>query len=171
MELWEVLDDKGNPTGEIMEKYDQKVFDRGLYHLGADVWIINSENKLLIQKRSEKKRLEPNVWAMTGGSVIVGESSLETIVREAKEELGIDIDPNKLKQITKIKTGSVWIDTYILKNDYDIAKMKFQKEEVADAKWVTWNEIDELVNKGMFIKHRWEFVKEILKKECKVRRK
>lgn len=85
MELWEVLDDKGNATGEIMEKYDQKVFDRGFYHLGADVWIINSDNKLLIQKRAKQKRLEPNVWAMTGGSVILGENSKDTIVREAKE--------------------------------------------------------------------------------------
>ena len=75
MELWEVLDDNGNPTGEIMEKYDQKVFDKELYHLGSDVWIINNENKILIQKRSEQKRLEPNVWAMTGGSVILGEKS------------------------------------------------------------------------------------------------
>ena len=76
MELWEVLDDNGNATGEIMEKYDQKVFDRGFYHLGADVWIINSDNKILIQKRAKQKKLEPNVWAMTGGSVILGENSI-----------------------------------------------------------------------------------------------
>ena len=165
MELWEVLDDKGNPTGEIMEKYDKRVFDKGLYHLGSDVWIINNENKILIQKRSENKRLEPNVWAMTGGSVIVGENSLQTIVREAKEKLDITIDSNKLKLITKFKTGNVWIDTYILKNDYDISKMNFQIEEVSDAKWATWNEIDELVKEGKFIKHRWEFVNEFQKKE------
>lgn len=165
MELWEVLDENGNPTGEIMEKYDKRVFDRGLYHLGSDVWIINSENKILIQKRSANKRLEPNVWAMTGGSVIVGENSLETIIRETKEELGINVDANKLKLITKFRTGNVWIDTYILKCDYNISKMKFQKEEVSDAKWATWDEINELVKEGKFIKNRWEFVKEFLKKE------
>ena len=104
MELWEVLDDNGNATGEIMEKYDQKVFDRGFYHLGADVWIINSDNKILIQKRAKQKKLEPNVWAMTGGSVILGENSINTIVREAKEELNIDINADDLKLITKFKT-------------------------------------------------------------------
>ena len=57
MEYWEVLDGEGKPTGEIMEKYDKKVFERGFYHLGADVWIINSDNKILIQKRSPLKRL------------------------------------------------------------------------------------------------------------------
>lgn len=161
MELWEILDDNGNPTGEIMEKYDQKVFDKELYHLGSDVWIINNENKILIQKRSEQKRLEPNVWAMTGGSVILGEKSKETIVREAKEELDIDINPNELKFIT----GNVWIDTYILKHDYDISKMKFQEDEVSDAKWATWEEINTLVKNGEFIKHRWEFVNKFLKVE------
>lgn len=165
MEYWEVLDGEGKPTGEIMKKYDKEVFDRGFYHLGSDVWIINSNNKILIQKRSPLKKLEPNVWAMTGGSVIVGENSLKTIVREAKEELDIDIDINKLKLITKFRTGNVWIDTYVLKCDYDISKMRFCKEEVQDAKWATWEEIDELVKKGQFIKHRWEFVNKFIKEE------
>ena len=165
MEYWEVLDGEGKPTGEIMKKYDKEVFDRGFYHLGSDVWIINSNNKILIKKRSPLKKLEPNVWAMTGGSVIVGENSLKTIVREAKEELDIDIDINKLKLITKFRTGNVWIDTYVLKCDYDISKMRFCKEEVQDAKWATWEEIDELVKKGQFIKHRWEFVNKFIKEE------
>lgn len=165
MEYWEVLDENGNPNGEIMKKYDQKVFDRGLYHLGADVWIINSEDKILIQKRAPFKKLEPNVWAMTGGSVIVGETSLNTIVREAKEELGINIDEKELKLATKFRTGHVWVDTYILKCDYDIEEMEFQKEEVSEAKWATWEEIDELVKNNNFIKNRWEFVSQILKKE------
>lgn len=53
-----------------MEKYDKKVFERGFYHLGADVWIINSDNKILIQKRSPLKRLEPNVCGRIGRLLI-----------------------------------------------------------------------------------------------------
>lgn len=167
MELWEILDDRGNVTGEIVEKHDPKVFDRGFYHLGADVWIINSDNKILIQKRAKEKRIEPNVWAMTGGSVKYGETSIDTIVREAKEELNIDINANDLKFITKFKTENVWIDIYILKCNYDISKMKFQEDEVSDVKWATWTEINDLVNNGQFIKHRWEFVSGFLKEEIK----
>lgn len=167
VELWDVLDDNGNATGEIMRKYDKSVFERGLYHLGADVWIINKENKILIQKRAAQKRLEPNVWAMTGGSVMAGENSLEAIIRESKEELGIDINTDGLKKVMKFKTGNVWVDTYILKNDYDISKMKFQEDEVSDTKWVTCDEIDDLVNNKMFIKNRWEFVGQILKEETR----
>ena len=58
IEKWEVLDNNGNPTGEIMEKYDKKVFDRGLYHLGADVWIINNKNKILNEIKELKQERE-----------------------------------------------------------------------------------------------------------------
>lgn len=102
---------------------------------------------------------------MTGGSVILGEKSKETIVREAKEELNIDINPNNLKLVTKFRTGNVWIDTYILRYDYDISKMTFQEDEVSDAKWATYEEIDSLVINGEFIKHRWEFVSKFIKEE------
>ena len=95
----------------------------------------------------------------------MGEKSAETIVREAKEELDIDINTNDLKFITKFRTENVWIDTYILKHDYDISKMKFQEDEVSDAKWATWEEINTLVKNGEFIKHRWEFVNKFLKVE------
>lgn len=59
---------------------------------------------------------------MTGGTVILEENSYETIVREAKEELDIDIEASNLKLITKFKTGNVWIDAFVLKKDFDIKK-------------------------------------------------
>ena len=52
MELWEVLDGEGKPTGEIMERKAGNVLKSGFYHLASDVWVINSDNKILIQKRS-----------------------------------------------------------------------------------------------------------------------
>lgn len=167
MEMWEVLDNEGNPTGKIIKKNEQIFFDKNFYHLGAEVWIINSDNKILIQKRSKQKKIFPNVWAMTGGSVILGENSRETIVREAKEELNININPSELILITKFKLDNLWVDTYVLKHDYDIKKMKLKKDEVIAVKWMTWEEIDNLVNEGNFMNYRWEFVKDLLNKEIK----
>lgn len=37
MELWEIFDENGKATGEVMKKYDKRVFEKGFYHLGADV--------------------------------------------------------------------------------------------------------------------------------------
>lgn len=165
MEKWEVLDENGIPTGEIVDRTDKKVNKEGFYHLGVDIWIINSDNKFLIQKRSHLKKKEPNVWAMTGGSAMYNETSLEALVRETKEELDIDIFTNLVKKVTRFKTGSVWIDTYVLKYDYDILKMKLQEEEVSEVKWATLEEIDELHQNGEFIKNRLEFVRKFLKDE------
>lgn len=100
-----------------------------------------------------------------GGSVILGENSLQTIVREAKEELNLDINQENLRLIRKFKTGNVWINTYVLKCDYDISEIRFKEDEVSDAKWATWEEIDDLVKNGHFIKDRWEFVNQLLKEE------
>ena len=162
MEIWDILDNEGNKTGRTMIKGEEKI-PEGFYHLGADVWIKNSENKILIQKRSPQKRLEPNVWAMTGGSVIKGETSIETIERETFEELGIKINVKEAKILTRFKTGNVWIDTFFLKQDIDLDKVIMQEEEVCDVKWAAYEEIEEIYQQGQFIKNRWEFVRDIIK--------
>lgn len=161
MELWDVLDEEGKQTEKVMRK-GEKIL-KGYYHLGADIWIINSENKILIQKRSSKKRQAPNVWAMTGGSVIKGETSLQTIERETKEELGIQLNMNEVQFLKRYKTEEVWLDTYIIKQDINLDDIVMQEDEVSDVKWATYDEIEELVNKNQFLANRWEFVKSVMK--------
>lgn len=164
MELWEVLDGNGNKTGEIMEKNDEIFFEKGFCHLGAEVWIRNSENKYLIQKRAPVKKIEPNLWAMIGGSVILGENSKQAIVRELKEELNINIDINKLEFLTRFKVGSLIVDTFVLEFDYDIKNMELKADEVSDVKWLSVEEIEKLVNNNLFFENRWEYICKFLKK-------
>lgn len=162
MEIWDILDGDGKPIGKTMIKGE--TIPEGQYHLGADIWIINSENKILIQKRSPQKVLCPNVWAMTGGSVIKGESSLETLKREVKEELGIELKIDSAIKIKHYKTGNVWLDEYLVKQDIDLSKIVMQKEEVSDVKFVSFDEIEKLYQDNRFMKNRWEFVRDEIKK-------
>lgn len=162
MEIWDILDTEGNQTGKTIVKGEENV-PEGFYHLGADVWIKNSENKILIQKRSPQKRLSPNVWAMTGGSVIKGEKSIETIEREAFEELGVTLNIQDVKLAIRFKAENVWVDTYFLKQDIDLNNIIIQKEEVCDVKWATYEEIEYLYQSHQFMKNRWEFVKDAIK--------
>lgn len=159
-EIWDILDEQGNKTGRTMEK---GVVPEGFYHLGADVWIINSENKIFIQKRSPQKRNSPNVWAMTGGSVIKGETSLQTIERETKEELCVSLNMKDIQLINHYKTGTVWLDTYLTKQDINIEEITMKEDEVCDVKWATYDEIEELFDSNQFIENRWEYVREIIK--------
>lgn len=160
-EIWDILDEEGNKTGRTMKK---GLTPEGLYHLGADIWIINSENKILIQKRSPKKKNSPNVWAMTGGSVIKGETSLQTIERETKEELGISLNMKDIQFIKHYKTGRVWLDTYLIKQDICLGDVIMQEDEVCDVKWATYDEIEDLWNNNQFMENRWEYVREIIKR-------
>ena len=159
-EIWDILDENGNYTGNIMKK---GLVPKGFYHLGADIWIINSENKILIQKRSPQKKNSPNLWAMTGGSVIKGETSLQTIERETKEELGISLNMKDIQLIKQYKTGTVWLDVYLIKQDVDLNDVVMQEEEVCKVKWATYEEIEEIFNNKQFMENRWEYVRDIIK--------
>lgn len=164
-EIWELFDEQGNKTEKTAKKGE--VIPNGLYHLSGDIWIINSENKILIQKRSPNKKLSPNVWAMTGGSVIKGETSLQTIERETEEELGIKLNVKDAKLVDHYKTGKVWVDSYLVKQDIDLNDIVMQKEELTDVKWATYEEIEEIFQKNQFIEARWEAIRDIIKKEIK----
>lgn len=164
MEIWDILDEDGNITGKTINKDEGVMIPKGMYHQGADVWIINSEKKILIQKRAPQKRLEPNLWAMTGGSVIKGESALDTIRRETKEELGIELEVEKAIKIHHYKTGNVWLDEYIVEQEIDLSDIIMQVEEVSDVKFVSFDEIEKLYENNMFMKNRWEFVREEIRK-------
>ena len=161
MEIWDLLDEDGKKTGKTITKGE--TIPKGFYHLGADVWIINSENKILIQKRSSLKRQSPNVWAMTGGSVIKGESSIQTIQRETKEELGIELNMNDIQLIKQYKTGTVWLDVYVTKQDIDLDDIIMQEEEVSDVNWATYEEIEKLYINGEFMENRWEYIRDKIK--------
>lgn len=158
--VWDILDEKGNKTGKTMKK---GLVPEGLYHQGADVWIINSRNKILIQKRSPQKRNSPNVWAMTGGSVIKGETSLQTIERETKEELGISLNMKDIRLMKQYKTGTVLLDTYLIKQDVDLKDVVMQEEEVCEVKWATYKEVEDIFNNNQFMENRWEYIRDINK--------
>lgn len=162
-EVWDILDENGNITGKTMYKGSKTVRKPGIYHQGVDAWIINSENKILIQKRSHKKKLEPNVWAMTGGSVIKGETLLEALKRETLEELGIELNIDKAIKLARYKTDNIWTEEYLIKQEVDLEKIIMQEDEVSEVKFATFEEIEEIFNNNMFIKERWEFVREKIK--------
>ena len=55
MEIWDILDEDGNITGDTINKDKGIMMPKGMYHQGADVWILNSKKEILIQKRAPQK--------------------------------------------------------------------------------------------------------------------
>lgn len=120
-------------------------------------FIQNSKGKFLIQKRS---KLKDEKYASTGGHVKSGETSIQGIITEIKEELGLTVFPNELELIYSgiEDKKQVFFDIYYLKKDFDISKLVLQKEEVESVKWLSLKEIMQLINDGLFLENHSEEV-------------
>lgn len=92
-ELWDIYDKNKKKTGRTAERgvYQLK---EGEYHIVVTGIIINSKNEILISKRAENKKFG-GMWECNGGSILTGETSLEGIIRELKEELGIEFSKKR----------------------------------------------------------------------------
>ncbi len=151
-ELFDVLDSKGNYTGTINTR--EECHKKGLWHKAVVVFIINSKEQVLLQKRSASKKLWPNMWDVTaGGHVLAGEFGFQSIIREAKEELGVELNKNEMIFLGSALSSNIKGDIinnhfnefYIVNKDLDETKLKLQKEEVSEVKWIDKNEIIEKI--------------------------
>lgn len=139
MEYVDILDELGRKTGEVLERKIAK--KKKCYTLGVHIWISNSENQFLLQKRNHQKHTNPGMWDTTGGGVQAKESSLEAVVREVKEELGIELDSKELKYLFRLPAQEnpkpMFLDVYFVKKNINIKKLKLQKEEVEEVCYVS----------------------------------
>ena len=142
-ELWDIYDINKKKIGRTAER-DVYQFKEGEYHIVVTGIIINSKNEILISKRAEHKKFGL-MWECSGGSILAGETSLEGIIRELKEELGIEFSKKEaifLKEIRRDKLPPDFKDLWLFRRDIDKREITFPYGESIDAKWVT---IDEFV--------------------------
>lgn len=150
MELVDILDENGNKIG-IKDRED--AFRDGNFLRAVHLWIYSpKKNKILIQKRSSKKKYDKNKWDLTcGGHVKVGEDSITAIIRETKEEIGLDISSEnfiKLYEEKYIGSKKYFFNVYFLEKDVDINDLVLQEEEVQDIKYFSIEELENMYNTG-----------------------
>ena len=147
IEFLDIVDEQGNLTGKILDK--NLAHDRNLLHNEIGIFILNSKDELLIQKRAATKRYHPNIWGLCAGHVDAHEDLTDACVREAKEELGIDIDPKDIKIFdTVIKnrdSNSHVTYGYYIFLDYDLSDFTIQEEELSELKWIPFKEYKQMV--------------------------
>lgn len=99
-ELWQVYSNNGSPIQEYGR--DQEAFknDSSLIMGNAHIWLWKKSDTgvdVLLQQRSLNKSSKPGWFHISaGGHINVGESALQAAIRETKEEMGLDVDPDKL---------------------------------------------------------------------------
>ena len=75
---------------------DREEFYSGEHiHRAAQLILLNPENKMLIQKRSSKKRWYPNRYTYSVSGTVADESYEACMMREMLEEIGISIPKTK----------------------------------------------------------------------------
>lgn len=147
-EYFDVLNENGEYTGKIETR--EKCHREGLMHKAVAIFIINSKNQVLLQKRSKKQKMWPDMWDLSsGGHVDAGELGFQAIMREVKEELGIQVNKNEITFIgaafsTNLKENIInkhINEYYIINKEIDEKKLTLQEDEVSEVKWMDKDEI------------------------------
>ena len=146
-EIWDLYNAKKQPTGRTMMRGDE--IPAGLYHLAVHIWPVNSKGELLIQKRSSTVQWKPNLWAVTGGSAIAGETPLTAAQRELREELGYDAKAEEMKEIACLRRSNSFCSVYMIVIDQPASFFTLQKEEVSEVRWCLPSKVSRMVGEGM----------------------
>lgn len=109
--------------------------------------IIISDKKILIIQRSSDDDFGANDWEFAGGKLEFNEDLVSALKREAKEEVGLDINVEKLAYARTFKTNpnrQVVILTYLCSchNNKVILSNEHQ-----NYKWVNKSQIENLLEK------------------------
>ena len=150
VEYWDILDKNGSFTCRRIKREKFNHFRPGQYHLVVHIWIKSSAGDYLIQKRSADRRPMPGEWAATGGSVCSGEESRAAAIRELEEELGIRVLEHEIHYIGRLTRKNSFVDLWQVGVDAPIESLQLQKEEVQDAKWVTKEQLLQMIRQKQF---------------------
>ena len=135
-------------------------------HGVVHVLVFNSDGKLLLQKRSMTKVIQPGKWDTSiGGHIHHRETLGEALYREAEEELGIrNADFEKMYDyIMESDVEKEFVTTFRCTWDSPI---DFQKSEIDEVRFFSPEQIEQLLGTGFFspnFEEEWKYYKNWLK--------
>lgn len=97
--------------------------------------------QMLMQKRDAFAPVNPNKWALFGGGGEPGEDPLRCLVRELKEELGVDFSPSAFTPLRDYLNErlATWRYTYIAEHTLEKSEMVLGEGESFD--WIPFDEV------------------------------
>lgn len=159
MELLDIVDECGIPSGETVER--AVAHRKGIRHRTSHVWLFRRHNgkiQLLLQKRSLNKDSHPGCYDISSaGHIPAGDGFLESALRELKEELGLTAKADELIycgqrrfQFREMFHGQEFWDNqvsnvYALCRGMDAAEFIVQKSELDSVLWMDWDTCVDMV--------------------------
>ena len=142
-ELRDLYDINSNKTDKTYHKGD--VIPDGYYPMVVMVVIRNSNGEFLMQKRVESKGGD---WGVTGGHPKSGETPIEGIITEVKEELGLDFSNENFILYDSGCDGKDCYKMYFVNKDININDITIQEEELTEVRWFKMDELKHMVSTG-----------------------
>jgi isopentenyl-diphosphate Delta-isomerase len=154
--LIDVLSENGLRTGEILPRAE--IHRLGKYHRAVHLYLFNSRNEILLQKRSLTVDHYPGVFSISVlGHIDAGEFSAVTVRREIEEELGIDTAGLKIDFLFSYFSEATLNETYIdrqfndvyaARADIDPGLIHFDPTEVSAVEFVPFARFREMLSDG-----------------------
>ena len=150
MELWDAYNRNGEKTGEILVRGEP--IPEGRYHLVCEVLVRHMDGDYLCMIRSRKKPNYPLYPECTaGGSALMGDSPLDCIKRELREETGIEWEEFEEVNRTVRECYATIFHSYICTVDWPKDKITLQEGETEGYQWLSEEAFIELLNSGRMI--------------------
>jgi len=166
MEFFDVLNDKGERTGEV--KAREWVHRDGDWHRTVHCWLLNEKGELLVQFRGALQESNPQQWDIScAGHVSAGEDMWLGAERELKEELGLVMSRQRLRHLgtcrsecfeSGIKDREI---SEIFLIDWHDNEQPFRlcEREVEAIQWIDWRELKKKIEAAdvEFVEHPSEY--------------
>lgn len=148
-EWFPVVDEDGNTIGKALRSvcHDGKSM---LLHPVIHLHLFNTKGELYLQKRAKTKDIQPGKWdTSVGGHVSPGETTLESLIREASEELGLnDFEPIfKGKYIWESSRERELVNSFFAVSDQPPV---INRSEIDEGKYWQLKEIEDNIGKEVF---------------------
>jgi 8-oxo-dGTP pyrophosphatase MutT (NUDIX family) len=164
MEYWDIYDKNKCKTGRTMKRNNWCLKDDE-YHLTVLGVVVRPDGRFLITQRVMTKSWAPGWWEVSGGAAMAGEESLEAVIREVKEETGLDVtgaEGGYMFTYHRENPGegdNYFVDIYRFVLDFDESDLKLQEEETLGYRLATAEEIRALAEQGIFL--HYDSIKEV----------
>ena len=162
LEYLDVYNNNGHRTGRRVIRGDKSIVLNEKEHIAVSViFIENDKNEFLIQKTSKEKGGD---YSSTGGHIDSGETPLEAIKRETKEEIGVDIDNDEIIDYGFLSFDMPLRFMFYVQKNVDTKSLKLQKEEVESVQYMSKEEIYKLIEEKKMLKSHGIMFKELMER-------
>jgi 8-oxo-dGTP diphosphatase len=105
--------------------------------------VIANRGRIILLKRAERMSYKPGSWDLPGGHLALGESFEECLIREVKEETGLDVAVERLLGLHKA-VSEPYLQAFYACHTLVYQKVKLMPNEHVESQWVTLEEMSAL---------------------------